>query len=288
MGGNRYDASARWNGRSGQAWVQLQSVMDHMYRPLESLLVDTVDPARRSVLDVGCGTGATTVAVARKLGPGARVTGVDISDSMISAARARDAQLEFVRADVQDHEWAPASFDAVISRFGVMFFDDPVRAFAHLHRAATPEAGLVFLAWRDIAENPFMTVAERAAAPLLPNLPPRRPDGPGQFAFADPTRVHHFLDAAGWTGITVEPTDVECTLPEPELVGYFTRLGPVGLALPDADDETRTEVITTVRAAFTPFIHGTEVRFPAACWLIRAQAAPRLKTPGASAVTTNV
>ena len=154
-----------------------------------------------------------------------------------------------------------------------MFFKDSVRAFANLRRAATDEALLRFIAWRGPAENPFMTTAERAAAPLLPDLPVRRPDEPGQFAFADPDRIRRILAESGWAGIGIRPVDVSCALPESELVHYLTRLGPVGLALGGVDEQTRAHVIDTVRAAFDPFVQGTEVRFTAACWLVDAHAA---------------
>ena len=116
-----------------------------------------------------------------------------------------------------------------------------------------------------------MTTAERAAAPLLPNLPARRPEAPGQFAFADSQRVRSILEQSGWAKIDIRPIDVACTLPEKDLVGYFTRLGPVGLILQEADDRTRTEVIETVRAAFDPYVQGAEVRFTAACWMVSAR-----------------
>jgi hypothetical protein len=117
-----------------------------------------------------------------------------------------------------------------------------------------------------------MTTAERAAAPLLPNLPPRKPGAPGQFAFADRSRVTCTLAASGWTDIDIQPVDVACTLPERELVPYLSRLGPVGLALQEADSQTRTRVIDAMRTAFEPYVHGTEVRFTAACWIARARA----------------
>ncbi|GAB2568094.1 hypothetical protein Aab01nite_43920 [Paractinoplanes abujensis] len=268
-----YGGAARWNGPSGQAWVETQALMDGMYRPLEELLVDAVSARRPTrVLDVGCGTGATTVALAARLGPGAACVGADISEPMLEAARARGGRATFLRADVQEHEFAPDTFDAVMSRFGVMFFDDPVRAFANLRRAATADASLTFVAWRSIEENPFMTAAEQAAAPLLPAMPPRRPTGPGQFGLADGPRTHGILAAAGWTDISVEPLDVRCTFAETDLIGYFTRLGPVGLALPAVDAETRAQVIETVRPAFDPYVHGADVRFTAACWLVTARA----------------
>ena len=115
-----------------------------------------------------------------------------------------------------------------------------------------------------------MTTAERAAAPLLPNLPARRPDAPGQFAFADRDRVARILEESGWAEIDIRPIDVPCTLPEKVLARYVTRLGPVGRILQEADEETRKRVIDAVRAAFDPYVEGAEVRFTAACWQIAA------------------
>lgn len=268
------EQAARWNGRAGHAWVDLEAVLDEMFRPFEHLLVEAVAAERAGrVLDVGCGTGGVTRAVARRVGP---CVGVDISGPMIDAARARTEEgvpASFVRADAQEHAFEPGVFDAVVSRFGVMFFSDPVRAFANLRSAARDRAALRFVVWRGAGENPFMTTAERAARPLLPDLPARRPDEPGQFAFADPDRIREILSAGGWTDIDVRPVDVLCTLPERELVRYVTRLGPLGLFLPEVrDEQTRARVVETVRAAFDPFVEGSEVRFTAACWTVGARA----------------
>ena len=271
------EQAARWNGPAGHAWVEGQAVLEEMFRRFEEMLVEAVSPLHGGrVLDVGCGTGGTTLAVARKLGPESRCVGVDIAEPVIAAARARaereGAPVSFIRDDAQEHAFEPATFDALISRFGVMFFSDFVRAFTNLRRAARDGAVLRVIVWRSPAENPFMTTAERAAAPLLPDLPVRRPDEPGQFAFADPDRVRSILADSGWSGIDIRPVDVECAFPERELVRYFTRLGPVGLALPGTDEQTRARVVETVRAAFEPFVHGSDVRFTAACWTVGAQA----------------
>jgi SAM-dependent methyltransferase len=274
------EQAALWNGTAGRAWVELQESLDKMFQPLEDLLVEAA--AARSggrVLDVGCGTGATTLAIARRLGAKGGCTGIDISEPMLATARARGERegtpASFICANAQFHAFEPASFDTFVSRFGVMFFDDSVQAFANLRRAASDDAELRFIAWRSGAENPFMTTAERAAAPLLPNIPPRKPDGPGQFAFADSRRVQRILEESGWAGIDIRPVDVPCTLPEKELVRYLTRLGPLSLILKEVDDDrTRTQVIETVRAAFDPYVHGAEVRFTAACWMLGARALP--------------
>jgi len=266
-----------WNGPAGRAWVDTQQALDQMFQPFEELLVEAVSVRSRGhVLDVGCGTGSTTLAIARRLAGQGRCTGIDISEPMIRAAWVRAERehtpASFICANAQTHGFAPAGFDMIVSRFGVMFFDDPVRAFANLRRAASDDVELRFIAWRSAAENPFMTTAERAATPLLPQLPARRPDAPGQFAFADRRRVQRILEEGGWAEIDVRQIDVACTLPEKELVPYLSRLGPVGLALHAADDRSRSQVIAAVRAAFEPYVHADEVRFTAACWMVGARA----------------
>jgi ubiquinone/menaquinone biosynthesis C-methylase UbiE len=273
------EQAALWNGPAGRAWVDAQELLDQVLKPFEDLLVEAVsagNPVSR-VLEVGCGTGRVTVAVARLLGEKGNCVGIDISDPMIAGARGRaereSTAAHFIRADAQTYPFEPASFDMIISRFGVMFFEDSVRAFENLRRAAREGAELRFIAWRSASENPFMTTAERAAAPLLPNLPARRTDAPGQFAFADQNRVSRILEQSGWGNIEIRPVDVPCMLPEKNLVRYFTTLGPVGLILQEADDRTRIQVIETVRAAFAPYVYGADVRFTAACWMVRARVA---------------
>jgi SAM-dependent methyltransferase len=267
----------RWNGAAGRAWVELQVQLDDMLAPFEHLLVDAVAERHpRSVLDIGCGTGATTLAIARRLGQSAACTGVDISQPMIALARERAAQqalaVDFMQADAQTWPFPAASFDMVVSRMGVMFFDDPVRAFANLRQATTAGGVLRFIAWRSAQENPFMTTAERAAAPLLPTLPPRRPDEPGQFGLADRALTARILAQAGWDEIDIVPADAQCTLPARELLRYATMLGPVGQLLQNESEDRRATVVAALRDAFQPFVQGDEARFTAACWMVSARA----------------
>jgi ubiquinone/menaquinone biosynthesis C-methylase UbiE len=266
---------ALWNDTAGRAWVELQETLDRLFAPFEDLLVAAVAARQaRRVLDIGCGTGSTTLAFARRLGSKGTAIGVDISEPMIALAKQRaepeSAPPRFLCADAQTYAFADQSFDMIVSRFGVMFFDDSVRAFANLRRAAAPKASLQVIAWRSPAENPFMTTAERAAAPFLPQMPARRPDEPGQFAFADRSRVYSILEKSGWSEIDIQPLDVTCTLPEHELDAYISRLGPLGRVLQQADEQTRSRIIAAVRTAFDPYVHGAEVRFTAACWMIGA------------------
>ncbi len=274
---NDTEQKALWNGTAADAWIAAQAMLDGMFAPFERLLVDGVRAqAARRVLDVGCGTGATTLAVARLPVPAGEFTGVDISAPMLATARTRAAKensrARFVCADAATHEFSPGSFDMIISRFGVMFFEDPAAAFANLRRAVTDQGRMQLIAWRGAQENPFMTAAERAAAPLLPGIPARDPRGPGQFAFADSNEVRHKLESSGWRDIELKPLDVVCSFPTAELERYVTRLGPIGKLLQGVDDATRQRVVDAVLPAFDPYLNGAEVRFDAACWMIVARA----------------
>jgi SAM-dependent methyltransferase len=270
------DQAALWNGDSGRAWVEVQPVLDGLFKPFEDQLVGAVRAASaRRVLDVGCGTGATTLAIARALGPGGHCIGVDVSEPMLMLARARAAREQvpasFLRADAETYAIGGESFDMIVSRFGVMFFGDFARAFTNLRRAARGGAELRFIVWRSATENPFMTTAERAAGPLLPNMPARKPDAPGQFALADRARIEDILQQSGWTGVDVQPIDMPLTMAEKDLELYITRLGPLGRTLAEVDDPTRAEVMAKVRQAFESYVHGDQVRFDAACWMISAR-----------------
>lgn len=269
-----------WNGRAGLGWVAAEAALDQMFASFNHLLTDGI--AAGHVLDVGCGTGSTTLALARA---GADCVGIDPSAPMLAAARARMARegmaAEFVQADAQTYIFAPKVFDAVVSRFGVMFFADPVAAFINLRRAA--RGRLRFAAWREAAANPFLTVAEHVAKPLLPGIVVPAPGSPGPFAFAERGRILSILKDSGWAAIDIASVDVVCRFAKAELDNYLAVMGPVGRALQQADDKTRRQVMDVVRPAFEPFVHGEEVRFTAACWMVNARA-PSVMAWGAADV----
>lgn len=274
---NRQQAQL-WNEGSGRTWVDLQPLLDRALAPIERRLVDTAFPGEgAAVLDIGCGAGATTFAMARRLGPAGRCVGADISATLLAAARRRAeaeglANAGFVEADAQTASFEGVPFDAVISRFGVMFFDDPAAAFANIRAAARPGATLTFFAWRSPAENSFMTLAMRVAEPLLPPRPPQDPTAPGPFALADAERLSRILDEAGWSAVNVAAADIPCELPRADMATYVTRLGPVGAALREVDAATAEQVRAVVVPAYERFLDGEVARFTAACWLVTARA----------------
>lgn len=268
------DQAALWNGEMGKTWVDMARVTDQLFEPLTAPLLEATGAGASAMLDVGCGAGFTTLALARELGPEARTVGADISGPLLLAARDRSnaagVPIDFIFGDAQTFEFAPASFDLIVSRLGVMFFADPVAAFANLRRAATDSARLRFICWRDPAENPFMTLTARATKGLL-DLPARIPNTPGPYGLADPERTRAILTDAGWSEVEVRPFDAVCAMPADELMTFLTRIGPLREALAEADDELREKVLEAVRTAAEPYVDGDRASFEAALWVVDAR-----------------
>lgn len=266
---------AVWCGAGGQGWVKVQGLIDQIFEPHAAILTRAVaDIFPKRLLDVGSGTGATTVAAALQLSNKAHCVGVDLSSDMIDAANERaripGALTEFICADAQTYSFAEGEFDLILSRFGIMFFDDPIQAFSNLRRAASDGGKLLGLAWRGPEDNPFMVAAERAAEPYLPGISIRIPDTPGQFGLANRNRANNILEQSGWTNVEIVSLDTPCAFPQSDLALYLSHLGPVGQALQKVDSSLRKEVLNNIIPAFDKYVANGEVRFTASCWLIRA------------------
>lgn len=272
------DQATHWNQAGGQAWVELQGLMDGLNQPIENLLVEAAFPgAGGRVLDIGCGAGATTLAMARGLGPKGVCLGVDVSAPLLDLARERARAEGLEAADFLLGDAGAAdmggSFDAALSRFGVMFFSDFDRAFANIRASLKPGAKLVFACWRSAADNPLAGAPVAAAAPLLPPMPKADPLAPGRFAFADPLRVRGVLERSGWHDIAIEALDAPTPIALADLVTLSLKMGPVAAALRGQDEETTAKVHHAVAAALAPYAgEDGVVPMVAACWLVSARA----------------
>jgi SAM-dependent methyltransferase len=277
------DQAERWNSGEDLAhWITNQARYDRMNEPFAALILAAADlrPGRH-VLDVGCGCGGTTLAAARVIAPGQAV-GLDLSGPMLARARASAEaaglrNVVFEQGDAQVHPLEPARFDAVISRFGTMFFADPVAAFANIRSATRPGGRLTFVCWQPLAAQQWLLVPGTALAEHLP-LPAGfgSGDGPGMFAFSDPDRPREILAAAGWR-------DVEITAEHASvLVGgggsvedavEFMRTGSMGrMMLAGADAGTVDRAVASVRVALAPYADADGVRLGAGVWLVQAVA----------------
>lgn len=272
------DQIAYWNAGAGETWAALQARMDAQLEPLGLAAQAALAPqAGERVLDVGCGSGQTTLALARAVAPGGTATGLDISRPMLEVARARAAAEEvagasFIEADAQVHPFAPGSFDAAFSRFGVMFFADPPAAFANIRKGLKPGGRLAFVCWRAPDQNPFMTLPMAAAADLLPPSPPPTPGAPGPFAFADPERVRGILTDAGFQDIAIAPHDEKIGSGDlDQTLEVSLRVGPLGAMLRENPDK-RDAVIGAVRAALAEHEGPDGVKIASATWIVTARA----------------
>jgi SAM-dependent methyltransferase len=265
-----------WNAIAGSVWARYQAQLDRQIEPLGQAAIAALAPRPgERILDVGCGCGATILALAQRVAPGGSVVGVDISEPMLEIARNRprpadNLAIEFRNADAQASDLGRGVFDAAFSRFGVMFFSDPAAAFANIRAALKPGGRLAFVCWRPLAENPWMAAPMAAGAALLPPMPPPDPLAPGPFAFADPARVQDILAVAGFSGIDISRFDTPVGGGDlEETVDLSLHVGPLGMALREAP-QLREPVTAAVREALRPYLTPSGVMAPAAVWIVRA------------------
>ena len=228
-----------WNSDPGRNWVAHQEGLDALHEAVTDVLLAAArpEPGER-VLDVGCGAGAQTFALARAVGPEGGVTGIDFSAPLLDRARQRQAELgvgnvAFRQGDAQVERFEPAAFDLVASRFGVMFFDAPVVAFRNLAGALREGGRIAAVAWQGPEANPWFTLPQRLAVERLGEVAPAPPDAPGPMAFRDAERVLGILDEAGFTEVRAEPVATELHHPGgvEAAVDLATRIGPVSRTL---------------------------------------------------------
>ena len=275
------DQIAYWNAAGGAHWVRHQEAWDLVLAPLaEALLArSAVRPGER-VVDIGCGCGATTLLLARLVGPAGHVLGIDVSAPMLARAAERlpkGAPVELVRADATTHGFPRASFDLLFSRFGVMFFAEPARAFANLRRTLKPGGRLRFAAFRPAKENPWMMIPLRAAYEHVQRLPELGPEDPGAFSLAGEARVRRILGEAGFAQIGLEPYDLELDIAAGRgldaAVVSALEVGATSRAVDGRPPEVRRLVGESIRAALEPYARGRTVPLPAAVWFVSAASA---------------
>ncbi|MGI9328225.1 MAG: class I SAM-dependent methyltransferase, partial [Pseudomonadales bacterium] len=263
-----------WNGEAGNQWVAEQAYLDSLLAPLsEQALAAAAPKATERVLDVGCGCGTTSLLLAQRC---AEILGVDISGPMIKRAQessADQANASFTQADAS--AWrGDQPFDLAFSRFGVMFFDDPVAAFSNIRRNLSDSGRLCFICWRAPQDNPWLAVPMAAAQPFLPEAPAA--DGPNPFAFADTDFVTDVLTQAGFQAPNFALTETQLTLGQgiEEAIAFLTRIGPLSRVVSELDQPTQEKALAAARAALEPLVSAEGLRMDASTWIVTAAASP--------------
>jgi SAM-dependent methyltransferase len=267
---------ARWNGIDGEYWTANQDRLDRTLAPVTGPLLEFAAPRRGStVIDVGCGCGATTIEIARAVGPSGRVVGIDVSSRMLALAEERLSQFANTTCLLGDAAELPLrdlSADLIVSRFGVMFFGDPVAAFGNLRTGLAAGGRLRFACWRPINENPWLQIPLHAVYEHVPRMPKPDPEEPGPFAFGDTARVTRILGAAGFTAPSFTRLDIEMdlggTLEDAAI--QSSAMGPTKRALAGQPDDIRAAAIGSIQRALTPYASAAGVKLPGAVWLVAA------------------
>ena len=265
-----------WNEIAGETWAQFQELLDRQIEPLGVAAIEILDPGKgEHIIDIGCGCGQTSLALADRVAPTGSVVGVDISRPMLAVAvrRPRPAlnlPVAFRQLDAQADDLGHGVFDAAFSRFGVMFFNDPVGAFANIRVSLKPGGRLAFVCWRALSENPWMQAPLQAALPLIPPVAPPDPAAPGPFAFADASRVRSILAQAGFGSVTISPFDTLIGGGNVEQTSRLAlKVGPLGRALRE-HPALADEIAVAVRNILTKYVTPNGVLMPAAVWIVLA------------------
>jgi SAM-dependent methyltransferase len=268
---------AYWNGVAARRWLDLDAKQDVVFAPVTAALFECAGlAAGERVLDVGCGGGGTTIDIARRVGATGRAVGLDVSRPMLDAARRRalpGLPIEFILADAATHVFAPGSFDAFVSRFGVMFFADPLGAFTNLRRALRRGGRTAFACWRAAKLNGWQMTPLRAALRCVPRLPEIGPEDPGPFSFADETRVRRILGGAGFAAVELTAIDLEIDIAAGQgfesAVATARSIGAASRAMGRPEPE-RAAAAEEIRTALAPHQRGPSVPLGAAIWIVEA------------------
>ncbi len=273
------EQAAAWDGHEGDVWTEQADRYDrasrrHWQRFVDAQLVGVAD----HVVDIGCGTGGATRAVARIASDGA-VTGIDLSTRMLELARTRSVEqgldnVTFVRGDAQVFPFEPESFDVAMSSFGAMFFNDPVAAFTNIAGGLRRNGALAVMAWRTLEENDWLMLLRQALA-VGRELPVPPPDAPTPFALADPERVRHILGTAGFVEVELEPIDepVDLGTDASDALEFAKSMGIVEGLLHALDEHDRATAMDNLSDLFHEHATRDGVLFGSAAWLITARRA---------------
>ncbi len=269
-----------WNGDAGHKWVTYSDQLDTMLAPFADRVLDIakLQPGER-VMDIGCGAGALSLKVADQIGDTGRVIGVDVSEPMIELARQRaqaaGSPISFITQDASTHRM-DQPVDAILSRFGVMFFEDPGQAFASMRGNLKPGGRMVFACWQAMVENDWGRVPLEVTLPFLKEPPVMPPEGaPGAFAFADKDRVAGLLEAAGWQDVSIENWVCQLDMPgrnPDESAAFMLQIGPMAQLL-EAQEIPQGPVENALSARLSELAgNDGPVRMKGASWIVSAKA----------------
>lgn len=261
-----------WASPAGLKWIEHEHALDAAMADMLDVMLDAADIASTDrIIDIGCGTGASTIEAARRV-PNGKVLGVDISAPLLARAASRAKSegahsASFLLADAQTHDFSSEPFDLLVSRLGMSFFSDTVAALDNLSNALKDGGKMIFVCWASVAKNPWFSIPKQAAEERLGLLPKGDPNAPGPTAFQDCDRVTNLMARAGVSNI--EARQVDIALAPPGGVSGAARaaskVGPAARVVKaySGNEADEAAIENAVMIAFEKFNEGGSVRVPA-------------------------
>ena len=271
-----------WTNEGGPSWVRNEHRYEQMLQPFDDVLIETLAPApQQRVLEIGCGFGATALSFAEL---GASVHGIDIAQPMIDRARERAAQAQtqttFAVVDAQEDDLG-GPFDCAVSRFGVMFFVDPVRAFANIAQAIVPGGRLAFVCWQRLDRNPWLEVPIEVVREITGEaIGPAKlaPGAPNPLAFADPLFTESVLEQSGWRDISLRSVEPLLRVGGDDGINGAVELALNGSSakalLAKSDADQRAHIVSALTERLSHHVIDGDVCMSSAAWLVTARTSP--------------
>jgi len=267
-----------WNEKKGEIWVSLESKIDKMLGPLGDQAIKILKPkVGEKILDIGCGTGSTSQTLSKLVGESGIITGIDISKPILNFAQKQKENkkiknINFIQADAQNHQFSDLNFDAVFSRFGIMFFEDPISAFKNIKKSLSCNGRLTFVCWSKREDNDWINLSSNVARQFLELPPKANPKEPGPFAFEDYFYIEEILIKSGWKNIKIKEYKQNIVIGKTldYAADFLSRMGPMSVPFENANEQTKEKVISALKECYSQYFTAKGVEFHFSSWIVSA------------------
>ena len=267
-----------WNEKKGKIWVSLESNIDKMLGPLGHHAIKILNPkSGEKILDIGCGTGSTSQSLSKLVGENGLITGIDISEPILRFAKNQlenrnIKNIDFIQEDAQTFNLSNFNYDAIFSRFGIMFFEDPFFAFKNIKKSLNSKGRITFICWSTREENDWITLSSKVASQFLELPPKNNPREPGPFAFEEYSYIKEILTKSGWKNINIknhkENIIVGKTLDH--AAAFLSKMGPMSVPFENSNEKTKAKVIEALKECYSKYLIPKGVEFHFSTWIVSA------------------
>ena len=267
-----------WNEKKGKIWVSLESNIDKMLGPLGHHAIKILNPkSGEKILDIGCGTGSTSQSLSKLVGENGLITGIDISEPILRFAKNQlenrnIKNIDFIQEDAQTFNLSNFNYDAIFSRFGIMYFEDPFFAFKNIKKSLNSKGRITFICWSNREENDWITLSSKVASQFLELPPKNNPREPGPFAFEEYSYIKEILTKSGWKNINIknhkENIIVGKTLDH--AAAFLSKMGPMSVPFENSNEKTKAKVIEALKECYSKYLIPKGVEFHFSTWIVSA------------------